>query len=231
MTRPALACLLALGLAGPLAASEWQTLDSLEQAAEAGLRARVPAVAPGERLEIAVGRIDRRLRLAACAEPVQTTLPAGARLRGRTTLLLSCPQPSWKIHVSATISHYAPVLVARVTLARDLPISASQIELQERDLGRLSHAALRDAEAVIGRLPSRQIQAGQVLNPRLIEAPSLVRRGERVTISAGDQRFQIRMRGEALGDAARGERVRVKALGSQRVIEATVVAAGEVRTL
>ena len=57
----------------------------------------------------------------------------------------------------------------------------------------------------------------------------LVRRGQRVTVLAQGRGIQVRTNGKALGDAAKGERVRVENTTSRRVVEGVAIADGVVR--
>ena len=66
------------------------------------------------------------------------------------------------------------------------------------------------------------------MTPRVLEAPRLVRRGERVTITARADGIDVRMAGKALMDGTAGERIRVRNINSDRVIEATVASPGMV---
>jgi flagella basal body P-ring formation protein FlgA len=61
-----------------------------------------------------------------------------------------------------------------------------------------------------------------VLTPAMLAAVPLVSRGQQVTLEAQTDGVHIRMGGEALAEAALGQRVRVKNLSSERVVEGVV---------
>ena len=62
-------------------------------------------------------------------------------------------------------------------------------------------------------------------------AERLVRRGEPVTLRLRDGAITIVTAGRALGDGARGARVRVIALATRRTLEGVVEGPGEIRIL
>jgi flagella basal body P-ring formation protein FlgA len=63
----------------------------------------------------------------------------------------------------------------------------------------------------------------------MIQAPKLVKRGERVSVIAESGALKIRTVGQALSDGKSGDLVRVKAAGSQRVVDGIVVSQGVVK--
>ncbi|HAV88201.1 MAG TPA: flagella basal body P-ring formation protein FlgA, partial [Pseudomonas sp.] len=72
------------------------------------------------------------------------------------------------------------------------------------------------------------VQPGQVLTPAMLELAEVIRRGDQVVISAGNQSVNVRMPGEALTDGAPGEQIRVKNLRSGRIVRARVTGPGQV---
>jgi flagella basal body P-ring formation protein FlgA len=63
----------------------------------------------------------------------------------------------------------------------------------------------------------------------MIDAQRLVKRGAEVTIVADTGNIEVRMRGKALGEGGRGDRIKVKNVRSGRVVTATVMARGVVQ--
>ena len=72
------------------------------------------------------------------------------------------------------------------------------------------------------------MQAGAILDLRSFIEPFLVKRGEKITISAVQPAFTIRMNGVAMMNGTKGQRIRIKNENSGRIISATVVEAGVV---
>ena len=231
MKRLIRALLIALGLsqAATAPAGDFQSHQSILDAARAFLAEQATAT-HGGRVEASVGRLDRRLRLKPCNAPLETFMPRGARLKGNTSVGVRCPgQTPWKIYVSGSINVFGKVVVAAEPLLRGRAISEAQVKVVERELSGLSYGYFERPDKLQGMLADRAIPAGTVLTPNMVDAPQLVNRGDRVTLLADGDRIQVRMRGEAMSDGTKGERIRVKALDTQRVIEGWVVSRGVVK--
>lgn len=92
----------------------------------------------------------------------------------------------------------------------------------------VARGALSAAEAA-GQEATRRLNAGAPVRAGDLAAPRLVRRGETVTIALVSGALRITSPGRALSDAGRGEPVRVLSLATNRTLEGTAAATGEVR--
>lgn len=182
------------------------------------------------RTEIALGRLDPRLRLASCKQPLQASQPTGARLAGHTSVAVRCPDNAeWTVYVTTEIEIFGPALVTTRSLARGTALAPADVQSVETKLTSLGHGYLQSPEEIQGMATLRTLPAGTVLTPSMLKAPRIVRRGDRVTLVSGQGPIQVEMIGEAVNDGARGDRVRVRALNSQRVVEGWVVSPSVVK--
>lgn len=180
--------------------------------------------------EVEMGRLDPRLRLAACPGKLEAFLPPGAQTMGNTTVGVRCRKPGgWTLYVSARIIVQGQVLVTTRPLARGEVLAEDHVQLVERDLASLPRGYFEEIQPVLGQQARRHLAADTVLNPRLIEAPRLVKRGEEVTLVTGSHGFAIRSRGQALADGSAGEVIRVRSRDSRRIVEGRVLEAGVVK--
>lgn len=225
--------LLALMLAGPLQAdpggaaleSPQRILETAREHLIGSARTRHPG-----RIEVETGYLDPRLRLARCPQPLEAFQASGARPTGRTSVGVRCPgEAGWTIYVTANVDIFGKALVTTRSLARRADLTGGDVRLMETSLENLDAGYLTDAADLDGMVTRRPLPAGTVLTPAMIEAPRLVRRGDRVTLVGGEGPIQVEMLGEAINDGARGERVRVRALNSQRIVEGWVVSASVVK--
>ena len=220
---------LLLAPSGSSADEPTQAHDDIRAAAEAHVLEQVRA-SHGGRVEVEAARLDARLRLAPCGEPLEASLSAGAQLSGRTTVSVRCPGPKpWSLYVPVSIAAYGEVVVANRSMARGTLLSEDDLQVVEQDLAGLPFGYLTDTGEVDGTQLKRPVTAGTVLTPMMLEAPRLVRRGQRVTLLAQTGGIEIRMVGKALADGTSGERVRVRNLSSKRVVEGTVISPGVVQ--
>lgn len=210
-------------------AEAWQSHASIRAAAQSFLVEYVRDNRPG-RSQVELGQLDPRLRLKHCAQPLQGFLPAGSRTLGNTTVGVRCPtEPGWRIYVSARIKVFGQVVVTRQPLARGALIRAADLEQVERNLAALPYGYYTKPGPLVGMLAKRTIAAATAVTPQMLQAPKLVKRGERVTLVAETGRLEVRMTGEALADGASGDLIRVRAEGSRRVIDGRVVSQGVVK--
>jgi flagellar basal body P-ring formation protein FlgA len=176
--------------------------------------------------QFAVGRIDERLRLAACPAPLSTRTASDSA--SALSIEVRCDAAGWKLFVPVSVRVQVPVLVAARPLARGEPVKAADVQVQMRERAGLGTAWIGTLDQLDGRVLGRAVSAGSVLTPAQFAAGRLVRRGQSVVLVAVSGGFQVRSQGKALGDAGAGERVRVESSSSRRVVEGQVQADGSV---
>ena len=180
--------------------------------------------------KISVGRIDPRLRLSPCDEPLTTYLPPGSSSMGNLSVGVRCSSPKpWAIFVPVRVEVVSQVFVTRRALGRGISVTAEDIQLQERDLATLPLGYISDAKLLVGMQLKRNLPAGSVVSPSQVAAPRLIKRGDLITIIAQNHGVAVRVRGKALGDGAAGQKVRAKNLSSSRIIEGVVNGDGSIR--
>lgn len=184
----------------------------------------------GGKVEVRMGRLDTRLRLARCAQPLQSFLPPGARLTGSVSVGVRCPEKAgWTLYIKAHIAVLAPALVTTRPIARGATLSAADIRAVESDVSASGYGYFQHLDQISGMIARRPLPAGAMLNPTMVKAPRLIRRGDRVTLINSAGPIRVEMAAEAISDGAKGERIRVRALNSGRVIDGWVASAGVVK--
>ncbi|WP_457671608.1 flagellar basal body P-ring formation chaperone FlgA [Thiolapillus sp.] len=180
--------------------------------------------------EITMGRLDPRLKLAACEGPLETFLPTGGRTLGNTSIGVRCTHPKpWTLYVPVTVNVYKQVVVATDALPRGTILSKEQIKVAKRNLAKLPQGYYVNPEKLIGMKLKRNISGGLPLTPVMVEAPRIIKRGQRVTLIAKISGITVRMPGKALAHASAGDHLQVKNLSSKRIVEGVVTSSGEVK--
>lgn len=178
-------------------------------AAEAALKARWPDArisASAESLPVCAGSISAE--------------PPGALRDGIAQLRLRCEaQPGWTRYVRLGVERPGTVWVLTQPLERGAVVNAAVLKSEPRDLARLPYLPLTDAAAIAGHSARRTLPAGTVLSAALLQAPPAIRRGETVTLVGLAAGLEVMAPGEALADAADGQRLKVRNRGSRRVVE------------
>lgn len=222
--------ILAMLMLGPALAKAdaIQSLESIQQAVQAFLQDE-SSMATGE-VVIDVGRIDSRLRLAECGQPLEISWPDGARRVGNLTVGVRCPGPSsWSMFVRARVEVHETILVTSRPLTRGARLSMNDMDFSSQDITRLNSGYYTDPQELLGSVLTRSVRAGTVYTPSLVKAAAVVRRGQRVNIIAETQAIQVRMEGEALSDGAVGDVIRVRNISSRQEIDAKVIGPGLVQ--
>jgi flagella basal body P-ring formation protein FlgA len=181
------------------------------------------------RHEIQINRLDPRLRLPLCGQPLTTTLESPAEPIGRVTLRVRCDSDApWTVFVPGQVRLYREVVIANRPLKRDNLVSHADLILAERDVGLLNQGYLTALTQAIGKKLTRPLSPDQVLAPFHVQFADVIRKGDQVVISARSGGISVKMPGEALSDGTLGKQIRVRNQRSNRVIKARVIGPGQV---
>lgn len=213
-------------------ASSVQSIESIQSAAEKAVRALLPQ--SNAKYYVTVARLDSRLRLAQCAQPLEASLPNNAAPGAKTTVGVRCSgqvhgQSQWTIYVPVTVEVEAPILVLRRALARRSPVVPADVELQTRRLPGMESGFISDLGNLRGRRLRRALPAGTALTADVLVPDVLVHRGQQVTLLAANGPFEIRAQGHALSEGGANERIRVQNVTSLKIVEGVVENASTVR--
>ena len=224
-----LICLLALvGAQTNVHASQGdEDHERIRSLAEAYARELAQQIAPANAtIRAEAAHLDPRLRLPACPVSPETFRQVES-FGSRTTVGVRCPAaPGWSLYVPVRTQIIADVVVLSAPLARGAVLTADALRLDARDISTLSTGYLTTIAAARGMLLRRPVTIGTVLTPGLLERPRLVHRGDRIRIRVADRLFAVTSEGEALADAAEGDRLKVRNVRSGIVIEGVVDDAG-----
>jgi flagellar basal body P-ring formation protein FlgA len=217
-----------LGL-GLCALAHADTVDAaLAQRVEALAREASAQAAPGLRVEVKVGRLDPRLKLAPCAQ-VQPYLPRGTRLWGAARIGLRCTDGAtrWNVFLPVTVSVYGPALVAAGALSAGTTLTAQDLKTAEVDFAARPGAVLAPTEPLVGRTLARALPAGEPLRASDLRARQWFAAGDTVRIVAAGRGWRIHGEGQALNPGVEGLPVRVRT-ESGRIVSGMAVAERQV---
>ncbi len=205
--------------------------DRIRAAAAAEAERLAQRLAPADaRVEVEVGALDPRLRLAACPQDPESSPPAVPQLRSRLSIGVRCAGTGgWSLYVPVRIRAFAKVVVLAAPAARGEPLAEDRLALEARDIAAMNGSYLTRLQDAEGMVLRRDLGAGAVLAASALEPVKLVRRGQRVRLIAGGTGFAVVTQGEALGDAAAGDLVQVRNLRSHQIVEGQVDSDGRVR--
>ncbi len=203
-----------------LSDSQYQNLATLESHVYDFLNAQLDTHV---QTKITISKLDKRLRLAACQQTLESFLPPGRRLSGRTTVGIKCNHDKpWTLYVNATIQRFESIVVAKRSIPRGSIVSESDLILAKQDTSRLNGAYFRKIAFAIGKKAKQTIRANTPLTQRVLIEPQIIKRGDPVTILAQNGLLEIRAPGSALASGKIGDIILVKNTKSKRTIEARI---------
>lgn len=218
-----------LALAGHVYAAP-TTAASVRAAAEQAVRAQYGQT--GSRVVIVPEPLNARLRLADCAQALQTRMPPHQGATSRVAVTVSCPgNAGWAIRVPVQIQLFRQVLVTTRPLARGDSVGLGDVHTEERDVARLGYGYVESLDQIAGRSLARPLNAGSVLDPGQLQSRQVVRSGEQVQLIAQLDGIEVRTSGMALDGGDTGAHLRVRNEHSGRVVDGVVLGAGEVKAL
>jgi len=134
-----------------------------------------------------------------------------------------------KGQVRLRISKFEEVLVARDPLGRHELLSADQFELKRMDVTSLREQPVTSPDQIDEQRSRRNLRRGTILTTGAIEPVPDIEVGGEVTIFCQDTWGIITVPGKALQDGWSGDRIRVKNLASNKIVEAVVTDDGRVK--
>jgi flagella basal body P-ring formation protein FlgA len=222
-----LACVLVLAFARAHAEPPAPTAPALglaEQVQRLAQDAGARSAGAGARVEVEVGQLDPRLRLAPC-ERIDPYLPAGSRPWGRTRVGLRCLQgpTHWNVFLPVTVKVYARALVATAALPAGAVLGLKDLREAEVDLAAGSSAAVTEPGLALGRSLVRPLAAGDALRQADLKARQYFAAGQTVQLVALGDGYQVSGEGQALTPGIEGQPTRVRT-DSGRIVTGQPVA-------
>ena len=223
MELAALACRIAvallLALVGPLAQAQVQSqaqspgiaTELEQQVRDLASSGAAAAGAGAPRVEVSVGQLDPRLRLAPC-QHVEPYVPDGMRLWGKSRIGLRCTQGTskWNVYLPITVRVFGIALVARNGVSAGAVLAADDLAQAEVDLAEDNSPALANATLAVGRTITHALKAGQSLRQAHLKARQWFAAGETVTVLAQGDGFSVAGEAQALNPGIEGQPVRVR---------------------
>ena len=211
------------------AAQDWQSHDSIRHAVKEFLATEFSDQSD---VRISAGNLDRRLRLAECSEDLNIFWPPSGKRTGNISIGVSCEsEKPWKLYVQAKVATFSEVAILSRPVVRGEVLTRELLLLESREISRTGRQFITNPEQLLGYRFIRNVNAGKALQPRMLETPLLIKKGQQVTIIAGNPTLQVRMAGQAMRDGAKGDIIRVRNLSSSRIVEGEVLEKGVVKIL
>lgn len=209
--RLLVACL-SLAFAGPIAAGG---ASPIETTVRSFVHSQTQGL-PGD-VVITLEAIDPRHPLGACSA-YAPSLPPGARLWGRTAVVVRCLGPSsWEFYQPIRVQVFSQHLRTTRKLAAGQQVAPDDLTMLREDLTTLPDSVLTDPTQAVGLRLRMGLAAGLPLLKEHLVIPPAIRQGQNVRIVASGNGFSVSSEGTALANAAEGSQVVVRTASGQTV--------------
>lgn len=221
--------ILLIGSPGLINASQNQPIPSIQKAIQQYIASNLPKDTD---YEIKLGKIDRRLLLPLCSEPLSLFIHNSALRPGRNSIGIKCStKKPWTIYTSIVVNIYEQVLVLSQAINRGEILTQKNIKFEKRNISSLRSGFLTDPQRIINKQATRNLRAGLVLKQSNFIQARLVKRGDKVNIKVVSPNLNISMVGISMMDGIQGQHIRVKNVTSKQIVQATVVRPGLVEVM
>jgi len=204
------------------ASSAKQWLDETVASATAGSNTAL-------RMEVSVGALDSRLRLAPCGR-VEPYLPPGTRLWGRSRIGLRCVDgvSRWSVFLPVTVKAFGPAWVARGPVAAGAVLGPDDAMQAEVDWAEEASPVMANADHWVGQVAARNWAPGQAIRQSMVKAATVFQAGAQIRVLAEGPGFQVASDGQAMTAGVIGQLARVR-MDNGRVMSGTVLDSRTVR--
>jgi len=201
-----LAAVACLALTAAVHAADRQDPAAVQAHAERFLQTQTGGL-PGK---VTIQVTAPRATLPACSA-FDAFQPAGSRSMGKTTVGVRCLAPTqWTVYLPAQVRVIGSYVVTREPLPANHILGAADLTLREGDLGNLPADVVTNVDDLLGYHTASGLAAGAPLRNALLRAPLAVQQGQTTRLVLNGPGFSVQSEGQALANASRGDRVRVK---------------------
>jgi flagella basal body P-ring formation protein FlgA len=163
------------------------------------------------RMEVSVGSLDSRLKLAPCGN-VEPYIPPGVRMWGKTRIGLRCVDgvSRWNVSLPVTVQAFGNAWVMKSQLAPGSVITQADVVQAEVDWAEESSPVLINTSSWVGQIASRPLVTGQTLRQGMVKAAQAFQAGTQVRVVAQGVGFQVTGDAQALSAGVVGQLARVR---------------------
>lgn len=158
-----------------------------------------------------------RAALPACSA-LDAFQPQGSRSIGKTTVGVRCLAPDrWTVYLQAQVKVIGAYVVTRQPLPAQHVVTSADLSVREGDLGTLPADVVTDGDAMLGYRTVSGLASNAPLRSSLLRPPLAVQQGQSTRLVMNGPGFSVQSEGQALANASRGDRVRVRTRSGQVV--------------
>jgi flagella basal body P-ring formation protein FlgA len=181
------------------------------------------------RMEVSLGALDSRLRLAPCGK-VEPYMPTGSKLWGKSRIGLRCVDgvTRWNVFLPVTVKAYGPAWVLRGPVAAGAVLTQDDAMQGEVDWAEDFSPIVANLEQWVGTVAARALTPGQAVRFHMVKQPQVFQAGAQVRVVAEGNGFQVASDGQAMQAGVIGQPARVR-MENGRVMSGVVLDARTIK--
>ncbi len=163
------------------------------------------------RMDVVVGALDPRLKLATCGN-MEAYLPVGSRLWGRTRIAVRCVDgmSRWNVSLPVAVSAWGKAWVVRTQLSPGTTITQADVVEAEVNWAEELSPVVQEPAQWLGYSVTRQLTTGQTLRANMVRPAQVFQAGSQVKVLAQGAGFQMASDGQAITVGIVGQVARVR---------------------
>jgi len=183
-------------------------------------------------IEIQVTRLDSRLRLASCDQPIEFNLRDNGATGGNVSVHTRCPGANpWALYISASIKVMQGVVIANRNIPKGTVLSLQDFDTQLRDTANLANSYVLEASQLIGKVTARNIRAGEALRYAQVSEPIAVKRGDTLMVEAQAGSVVVSTQAVAMADGRIVDQISVRNPQTERIVRVEIMGPGRGRVI
>ena len=216
------------GMTGGSAGSP-EILGAAKQWLEGAVAGIKPSAGMPLRMEVSVGALHPRRKLAACSQ-VEPYVPVGTRLWGKSRLGLRCMDPGirWNVFLPVTVRAFGPAWVIKGNVAPGTTLTESDAMESEVDWAEEISPIISKPGQWIGQVALRPLTTGQPLRQAMVRPAQVFQAGAQVRVIAQGVGFQVTSDAQAVSAGVIGQPARVR-MENGRIMSGVVLDTHTVR--
>ncbi len=162
------------------------------------------------RVEIQIGSADIPGTYGPC-KSTELVAPVGKSFWGSSHVIVRCTNgASWGVSIPVVVRVWGNAWVATRSLSTGHVLTADDLQEIELELSRERPGLPSQPDSLVGKALVRSLRAGQAIHADGVRAQPVLMAGDAVKLRVLGAGFSISASGQALGNAAEGQSVRVR---------------------
>jgi len=205
-------------------AQEYQPIMDITETASNYIIKQMPEEYTIESLK--TGKIDSRMKFKKCQQDLTASISGIFRVNKHFTVGVKCANPQWSFYVPIKAIITANIVVANTTILKNEYISKSKLMLVKQAISGQHRRYFKQIKDVAGKEAKRTIKANKPITASQLQPNYLVKRKQQVLIVARNPNLMVKMKGIALKNGKNRDRIKVRNIKSNKIIEGVVSAEG-----